>query len=214
MRPGMCCPTTCRRRPTYAKFNPADAPIMTLAVTSRTLKLTDVEDLSFTRLAQKISQLPGIGVVSISGGQRPAVRIQFNPRALAKYGLNIDDLRTTISNANSNSPKGSFDGATQSSSINANDQITDIDGYRNIIVAYLNGSPGPSIRRRPGADGAREHQAGRLGRHHAVADPEHPAAAGRQCDSGRRLGQETAAESRPGHGKSSRTCRRRWKSAY
>jgi multidrug efflux pump len=127
--------------PTYAKFNPADAPIMTLAVTSKTLKLTDVEDLSFTRLAQKISQLPGIGVVSISGGQRPAVRIQFNPRALAKYGLNIDDLRTTISNANSNSPKGSFDGATQSSSINANDQITDIEGYRNITVTYLNGSP-------------------------------------------------------------------------
>src|ERR1700722_675592 len=88
--------------PTYAKFNPADAPIMTLAVTSKTLKLTDVEDLSFARLAQKISQLPGVGVVSISGGQRPAVRIQFNPRALAKYGLNIDDLRTTIGNANSN----------------------------------------------------------------------------------------------------------------
>jgi multidrug efflux pump len=127
--------------PTYAKFNPADAPIMTLAVTSKTLKLTDVEDLSFTRLAQKISQLPGVGVVSISGGQRPAVRIQFNPRALAKYGLNIDDLRTTISNANSNSPKGSFDGPSQSSSINANDQITGIDGYQNIIVTYLNGSP-------------------------------------------------------------------------
>jgi multidrug efflux pump len=127
--------------PTYAKFNPADAPIMTLAVTSKTLKLTDVEDLSFTRLAQKISQLKGVGVVSISGGQRPAVRIQFNPRALAKYGLNIDDLRTTISNANSNSPKGSFDGPTQSSSINANDQITGIDGYQSIIVTYLNGSP-------------------------------------------------------------------------
>jgi multidrug efflux pump len=127
--------------PTYAKFNPADAPIMTLAVTSKTLKLTDVEDLSFTRLAQKVSQLPGVGVVSISGGQRPAVRIQFNPRALAKYGLNIDDLRTTISSANSNSPKGSFDGALQSSSINANDQISDVDGYKNIIVAYLNAAP-------------------------------------------------------------------------
>ena len=127
--------------PTYAKFNPADAPIMTLAVTSATLNLTDVEDLSFTRLAQKISQLPGVGVVSISGGQRPAVRIQFNPRSLAKYGLNIDDLRSTISNANSNSPKGSFDGRSQSSSINANDQITDIDGYRNITVAYANGAP-------------------------------------------------------------------------
>ena len=127
--------------PTYAKFNPADAPIMTLAVTSKTLKLIDVEDLSFTRLAQKISQLPGVGVVSISGGQRPAVRIQFNPRALAKYGLNIDDLRTTIGNANSNSPKGSFDGPSQSSSLNANDQITDIQGYRDIIVAYSKGAP-------------------------------------------------------------------------
>jgi multidrug efflux pump len=127
--------------PTYAKFNPADAPIMTLAVTSKTLKLTDVEDLSFTRLAQKIAQLPGVGVVSISGGQRPAVRIQFNPSALAKYGLNIDDLRTTISNANINSPKGSFDGATQASSINANDQLTSIDGYRDITVAYLNAAP-------------------------------------------------------------------------
>jgi multidrug efflux pump len=127
--------------PTYAKFNPADAPIMTLAVTSTTLKLTDVEDLSFTRLAQRISQLPGVGVVSISGGQRPAVRIQFNPRALAKYGLNIDDLRTTISNSNSNSPKGSFDGALQSSSINANDQIGDIEEYKNIVVAYLNAAP-------------------------------------------------------------------------
>jgi multidrug efflux pump len=127
--------------PTYAKFNPADAPIMTLAVTSKTLNLIDVEDLSFTRLAQKIAQLPGVGVVSISGGQRPAVRVQFNPRALAKYGLNIDDLRTTISNANINSPKGSFDGPTQASSINANDQLTDIEGYKNIIVAYLNAAP-------------------------------------------------------------------------
>src|ERR1700723_2598205 len=127
--------------PTYAKFNPADAPIMTLAVTSKTLKLTDVEDLSFTRLAQKISQLPGVGVVSISGGQRPAVRIQFNPRALAKYGLNIDDLRTTIANANSNAPKGSFDGTARSYSIDANDQISSADQYSSIIVAYRNNNP-------------------------------------------------------------------------
>jgi multidrug efflux pump len=127
--------------PTYAKFNPADAPIMALAVTSKTLNLIDVEDLSFTRLAQKIAQLPGVGVVSISGGQRPSVRVQFNPRALAKYGLNIDDLRTTIGNANINSPKGSFDGPTQASSINANDQLTDIEGYKNIIVAYQNAAP-------------------------------------------------------------------------
>src|SRR6202522_2235638 len=127
--------------PIYAKVNPADAPVLTLALTSKTLPLTQVEDLADTRVAQKISQLPGVGLVSISGGQRPAVRIQFNPRALASYGLNIDDMRTTISNANSNSPKGSFDGPSQSSSTNANDQITEIDGYWDITVAYVNGSP-------------------------------------------------------------------------
>ena len=127
--------------PVYAKYNPADAPIMTLAVSSTTLKLIEVEDLSFTRLAQKISQLPGVGVVSISGGQRPAVRIQFNPQALADYGLNIDDLRTLISNANVNTPKGNFDGHAQASTINANDQITDIEGYRQITVAFRNAAP-------------------------------------------------------------------------
>ena len=127
--------------PTYAKFNPADAPIMTLAVSSKTMKLTEVHDMVNTRLAQKMSQLPGVGLVTISGGERPAVRIRFNPRALAAYGLQIDDLRSTISNVNVNTPKGSFDGPTLSSSINANDQITDIDGYRNIVIAYRNGAP-------------------------------------------------------------------------
>jgi multidrug efflux pump len=127
--------------PVYAKFNPADAPIMTLALSSRSLRLTDVEDLGFTRLAQRISQLPGVGVVSISGGQRPAVRVQFNPRALAAYGLNIDDLRTVISNSNVNSPKGQFDGPTRASVINTNDQIADIAGYRALTVAYRNGAP-------------------------------------------------------------------------
>ena len=118
--------------PTYAKFNPADAPIMTLAVSSKTMRLTEVHDMVNTRLAQKISQLPGVGLVTISGGERPAVRIRFNPRALAAYGLQIDDLRSTISNVNVNTPKGSFDGPALASSINANDQITDIDGYRKI----------------------------------------------------------------------------------
>jgi multidrug efflux pump len=111
--------------PIYAKVNPADAPILTLALTSKTLKLTDLEELGDTRLAQKISQQPGVGLVSISGGQRPAVRVQINPRALAAYGLNIDDLRTTLGNANVNTPKGNFDGPTQASTINANDQISD-----------------------------------------------------------------------------------------
>ncbi|MGH6842199.1 MAG: efflux RND transporter permease subunit, partial [Methylocella sp.] len=101
--------------PVYAKVNPADAPVMTLAVTSKTLPLTELEDISETRLAQKLSQQPGVGLVSIGGGQRPAVRIKFNPAALAAYGLNIDDLRTTIANANVNSPKGSFDGPAQAS---------------------------------------------------------------------------------------------------
>ena len=96
--------------PVYAKINPADAPILTLAVTSKTMSLTDLEDLSETRLAQKISQLNGVGLVSISGGHRPAVRMQFNPQSLAAYGLNIDDVRTTIGNFNVNTPKGNFDG--------------------------------------------------------------------------------------------------------
>src|SRR5579859_164508 len=92
--------------PVYAKINPADAPILALAVTSTTMPLTQVEDLADTRLAQKISQLPGVGLVSIGGGQRPAVRIQVDPRALAAYGLNIDDIRTTVGTLNVNTPKG------------------------------------------------------------------------------------------------------------
>ena len=127
--------------PIYSKVNPADAPILTLAVTSNTLALTDLENYSETRLAQKISQLTGVGLVSISGGQRPAVRIQLNPDSLAAYGLNIDDVRTTISNLNVNTPKGNFDGPTQAMTINANDQLTSADQYRNLIVAYRNGAP-------------------------------------------------------------------------
>ncbi len=127
--------------PVYAKVNPADAPILTLAITSNTMPLTQVEDLTDTRIAQKISQLPGVGLVSINGGQRPAVRVQANLQALAAYGLNIDDLRTTISNANSNSPKGNFDGTSRSYTINANDQLQSADDYKNIVVAYKNGAP-------------------------------------------------------------------------
>src|SRR5271170_7032210 len=103
--------------PIYAKVNPADAPILTLAVTSKTLPLTQVEDLADMRLAQKISQLPGVGLVSISGGQRPAVRIQLNPQSLAAYGLAVDDIRTTLGNLNVNMPKGSFDGPSQNLAI-------------------------------------------------------------------------------------------------
>src|SRR5208283_1358239 len=125
--------------PVYAKVNPADAPVMTLSVTSKTLPLTELEDISELRLVQKLSQQPGVGLVTIGGGQRPAVRIKFNPAALAAYGLNIDDLRTTIANANL--PKGSFDGPAQASTINANDQIPGAADYGSIVVAYRNGGP-------------------------------------------------------------------------
>ncbi len=127
--------------PIYAKFNPADAPVLTLAVTSKTEPLTKVHDLVDTRLAQKISQLPGVGLVNLEGGQKPGVRIRANPTALAAYGLNIDDLRTTISNANVNTPKGNFDGPARALTINANDQITNPETFRDIIVAYRNGAP-------------------------------------------------------------------------
>ena len=127
--------------PIYAKVNPADAPILTLGLTSKTMPLTQVEDFVDTRLAQKISQLPGVGLVSISGGQRPAVRIRADIRKLAAYGLNIDDLRTTLGNANINTPKGNFDGPMRSYTINANDQIRNASDYRPLIVAYKNGSP-------------------------------------------------------------------------
>jgi multidrug efflux pump len=127
--------------PIYSKVNPADAPILTLALTSKTLPLSKVEDLADTMLAQKISQLPGVGMVSISGGQRPAVRIQANPTALASYGLSLEDLRTALSNANVNQAKGTFDGPHQSYTIGANDQLFTGDTYRPIIVAYRNGAP-------------------------------------------------------------------------
>jgi multidrug efflux pump len=127
--------------PIYAKVNPADAPILTLGLTSKTMPLTQVEDFVDTRLAQKISQLPGVGLVSISGGQRPAVRIRADIRKLAAYGLNIDDLRTTLGNANVNTPKGNFDGSMRAYTINANDQIRNANDYKSLIVAYKNGSP-------------------------------------------------------------------------
>src|SRR5882672_1558447 len=127
--------------PIYAKVNPADAPILTLGLTSKTMPLTQVEDFIDTRLAQKISQLPGVGLVTISGGQRPAVRIRADIRKLAAYGLNIDDLRTTLGNANINTPKGNFDGPMRAYTINANDQIRNADGYKSLVIAYKNGSP-------------------------------------------------------------------------
>ena len=127
--------------PIYNKVNPADTPVLTLALTSKTLPLTQVEDLADVRLAQKISQQPGVGLVSISGGNRPAVRVAVNPRALSAYGLAIDDIRTIIGTQNTDTPKGSFDGAAQSTTINDNDQLTSAADYRNLIIAYKNGRP-------------------------------------------------------------------------
>ena len=127
--------------PVYSKVNPADAPILTLALTSDTLPLPKVEDLADTRLAQKISQLAGVGLVSISGGQRPAVRIQANPTALAAYGLTLEDLRAVIVAANVNQAKGGFDGPRQSSIIGANDQLLTSAEYGPLIVAYRDGAP-------------------------------------------------------------------------
>jgi multidrug efflux pump len=127
--------------PIYAKVNPADAPVLILGLTSKVMPLTEVEDLADTRVAQKISQIKGVGVVSISGGQRPAVRVVANPRALAAYGLNLDDLRTTINNANQNGPKGTLDGPSTAYTVNTNDQIRNADDYGNVVVAYKNGAP-------------------------------------------------------------------------
>ncbi|HEY4339114.1 MAG TPA: MdtB/MuxB family multidrug efflux RND transporter permease subunit [Steroidobacteraceae bacterium] len=127
--------------PIYAKVNPADAPVLTLGVTSEVMPLTEVEDMADIRIAQKLSQVKGVGVVSISGGQRPAVRAIVNPRALAAYGLNLDDLRTTISVANQNGPKGTFDGPSRAYTINTNDQLKSAAEYSNIVVAYRNGAP-------------------------------------------------------------------------
>jgi len=127
--------------PIYSKVNPADSPILTLALTSDTLPLTKVEDLADTTLAQKISQLPGVGLVSISGGQKPAVRIQANPTALASYGLSLEDLRTVLGQANVDQAKGVLDGPRQSYTINANDQLFSSSQYRDVIVATKNGAP-------------------------------------------------------------------------
>jgi len=127
--------------PVYAKVNPADAPVLTLAVTSDTLPLTEVQNLVNTRLAQKISQVSGVGLVTLSGGQRPAIRIQADTQAMASYGLTLANVQTAISSANANSAKGSFDGPTRAYTINANDQLLTVDDYSSLIVAYKNEAP-------------------------------------------------------------------------
>jgi multidrug efflux pump len=138
---GTFLPTNLPNPPIYAKTNPADAPILTLALTSKTMALSAVEDFADTRLAQKISQLPGVGLVSISGGQKPAVRIQVNPTLLSSYHLNLEDVRAAIAATNVNQAKGTFDGTRNSYTIGANDQLLKSQDYRPLIVAYRNGAP-------------------------------------------------------------------------
>jgi multidrug efflux pump len=127
--------------PVYNKTNPADAPIITMAVTSDAMPLNQVEDLVDTRLAPKIAQLSGVGLVSISGGQKPAVRIQVNPTALSSYGINLEDVRTALVDTSLNAAKGNFDGPRQNFQIDANDQLVSSNDYRNVVVAYRNGAP-------------------------------------------------------------------------
>jgi multidrug efflux pump len=127
--------------PIYSKTNPADAPVLTLAITSDAMPLSQVEDLVDTRMAPKISQLNGVGLVSISGGQKPAVRIQANPMALSSYGINLEDLRTALTQASVNAAKGNFDGPHQDYQIEANDQLVASEDYRKVVVAYRNGAP-------------------------------------------------------------------------
>ncbi len=126
--------------PTYSKTNPADAPVLTLALTSKSIALPQIQDLADTRLAPKISQLSGVGLVTVEGGQKPAVRIEANPSALSSYGLTLEDLRTAISGTSVNGAKGSLSGAQQAYTIDANDQLTSANQYKSIVVAYRNGS--------------------------------------------------------------------------
>ncbi len=188
-------PTNLPNPPIYAKINPADAPILTLALTSPSVPLTKVEDLADTNFAQKISQLTGVGLVSISGGERPAVRVQANPTALASYGLSLEDLRTALSQANVDEAKGNFDGAKQDYTIGANDQLLTSDGYRPLIIATRNGAPGKSQRcchrhRRRG-----EHQASGVGQYHTSHHSEHSTAAGRKHHPGGGSREEAPAHS-------------------
>ena len=138
---GTYLPAALPNPPIYSKVNPADSPILTLAMASDTLPLQKVEDLADTQLAQKISQVSGVGLVSISGGQKPAVRIQANPTALASYGLSLEDMRTALASANVDQAKGTLDGPRQSFSIDANDQLLSGDQYKPIVIAYRNGAP-------------------------------------------------------------------------
>ena len=170
--------------PIYSKTNPADTPILTLALTSNSIPLSQVEDLADTRLAQKISQLPGVGLVSISGGQKPAVRVQVNPTALSAHGINLEDVRTALQQTSLDLAKGNFDGPRQDYQIDANDQLLTQQGFQVDRDRVSQRGAGDAVRRghRDRCRGKRE--AGCLDEYHACRDRQHPAAAGRQHHSG------------------------------
>ena len=156
-------PTDLPAPPVYNKVNPADAPVLTLAVTSSSVPLPQVRDLVDTRIAQRLSQISGVGLVSVAGGQRPAVRISVTPQALASYGLTLQDVRNAITSANVNQPKGTLSGPLRSTSINANDQLQSIQDYQQLVIAYRNGAPTKIRRCRTGAHGGGRRTFGGLG---------------------------------------------------
>ena len=195
------CPPDLPTPPIYSKTNPADTPILTLALTSTRMPLSKVEDLADTRLAPKISQLPGVGLVSISGGQKPAVRIQANPTQLASYGLNLEDLRTAIVAANVNQAKGNFDGPHQAYQIGANDQLLSSADYTRADRRLQERRAGQADRRRQRDGRHRERPAGGLDERDARGDREHPAAARREHHRGGGPHQEAAAAA---HGNAAR----------
>ncbi len=179
--------------PVYNKVNPADTPVLTLAITSATMPLPQVHDLVDTRVAQKLSQVAGVGLVSIAGGQRPAVRIQANPQALAAHGLNLSSLRQVIAAANVNQPKGNFDGPERSFMLDANDQLRSPQAYRDLIIAYRDGAPLRLSDVADVVDGAENRRLSAWAEHAAGGARERPAPARRQRHRGRRSRADAAA---------------------
>ena len=168
--PKACCPTACRTRPSTTRSTRPTRPILTLALTSDALPLRQVNDLADTVLAQKLSEVTGVGLVTIEGNQKPAIRVRINPAAIASLGLGLEDIRTALDANNVNQPKGSFDGARQSYAIGANDQIFSAADYGNVIVAYRNGAPVRLARHRRGRRQRRKRPPRRLGRRQARRD--------------------------------------------
>jgi multidrug efflux pump len=188
---GNLLPSDLPNPPIYSKVNPADTPMLTIAVSSDTLPLTKLEDLVDTRLAQKLSQVPGVGLVSLvaASGRRCASR---QSQGAGRAGLTLEDIRTAISNANVNQAKGSFDGPQQASTVDANDQLKSAEEYQNVIIAYQNGARCACGCGQGGGCGGK-HAPGSLGRYYAVHHPECAAPAGRQCHPGNRPHQGLAA---------------------